>query len=74
MNTRIALFAAALALSGCASLSQFSQRHPVATAVGLTVIAGSIAATANANSHGSHTQDCGTGLPHGCAPVGASPP
>jgi hypothetical protein len=45
----IATLVAAASLSGCASLNQFTERHPVVTAVGATLIAGSIIATANAN-------------------------
>lgn len=40
-----------LLLSGCASLSNFTQKHPVVTAIGAAVIVGSIAASVD---HGGH--------------------
>jgi hypothetical protein len=48
----LALFACLL-LAGCESTRQFAHDHPVATGVGLAVLAGSIAASAN---HGSNQQ------------------
>jgi hypothetical protein len=50
--TRLALSTAFISLAGCASLNQFTERHPVVAAVGATLIAGSIVATAEANGHG----------------------
>ena len=44
MNTKIIVaLAACVILSGCATVGDFVERHPVATAVGVAVIAGSIA-------------------------------
>lgn len=45
-------------LSGCATL----ERHPVATAIGLSIVAGSIAASAN--HHGGSSHDVGVGDPN----------
>lgn len=74
----IKTFAAALLvinIAGCASFNQFAEKHPVVTAVGATLVAGSIVAIANANGHSSPKDpNCGTGVPHGCNPVGSSPP
>ena len=58
MNTiRLVLLTIVLVLPGCASLSQFSEKHPIASAVGGTLIAGSIMATVNINSHHDRATD-----------------
>jgi hypothetical protein len=71
INLTGAVLSATVLLSGCATFNQFTEKHPFVTAVGMTLIAGSIVATANASGHG-HDPNCGTGLPHGCDPVGSS--
>lgn len=45
-------------LAGCASTRQFAHDHPVVTGVGLAVLAGSIAASAN---HGDSNRQPQTG-------------
>lgn len=48
---KLITFAALLALSGCATVGNFVEQHPVITAAGVAVVAGSIAIAANHHGH-----------------------
>ncbi len=68
---KIAVTLIALTLCGCTTVGNFVTNHPVATAVGVAIVAGSIAASANHHSHA----DSPTRIPRQspCQPQGLTP-
>lgn len=51
MDVKSVIAASLLALSGCATVGNFVEQHPVITAAGVAVVAGSIAIAANHHGH-----------------------
>ena len=64
---RLALLACLL-LAGCESTRQFVHEHPIATGVGLAVLAGSIAANANHGDSNKSAQGAAIGPGPSCTP------